>query len=195
MARPPSILSQARKLREAIGLNQSEMAELLGISRQTIEKLENRKLKLSRPMAYKYLRVTGCDLRQGDTEKGEGELEVEATTEGGRPYTEGIFVSHQESIKLLMEEQASDRISSLTAVLIQLLEAARKKGTLLGVSEDVERFLAETFHLHGLESAVSEHLEEERGMSRSEAQNLARRVGVLPFQAGLEISTLDQRKS
>jgi len=91
MPRPPRILKPSRKIREALGLNQSEMGELLGVSRNTVVKLENGQMKMPRTLAYRYRTVTGCDLRVGEpSNEAEDILEVMPTMKG-MPYTRDLY--------------------------------------------------------------------------------------------------------
>ncbi|MDF1659128.1 MAG: helix-turn-helix transcriptional regulator [Verrucomicrobiales bacterium] len=173
----PSKILPIRVIRKAIGLNQGEMAELIGVSRPAIEKLENDKLQMSQRIAEQYHRQTGCDLVDG---------RPQATIDGD-PFTKEAFLEHQESVHLKADEQKNDRIEALCFSLGLLLKASHERKMLLRLSEDVDAILSDLFRKNGLGDALKRVLENETEFSGDEAAEWAAAVSARPLIKGLEL--------
>lgn len=120
MPRPPKVIRETRKIRTAIGFNQQEMANLLGVSRRTIERVENGTLQLSSALASRYHEVTDCDLDDNG--------EPVATCQG-KPYTNEDFERMQES-KVLFSDDPEVAIRRTLIFMEMTLEAAKNEGKL-----------------------------------------------------------------
>jgi hypothetical protein len=141
---PPIPAHPARVIREILGLSQWEMGKLLDVSRDAVEKVENRRMPMPRDLAYRYRVATGCDLRLGDPKTAkEGPIEVVAACDG-EPYTRAFFDDYQrlmgsEEHLAYLTEQMKDRLGKL------LNRAAEMdKGKVKGVVGDFCEFLSET---------------------------------------------------
>jgi putative transcriptional regulator len=57
---PPTILNRVRAMRAERGWTQQELADLVGVSRQSINSIENGRYVPSLPLALTFARVFGC---------------------------------------------------------------------------------------------------------------------------------------
>ena len=64
MVRPTRVTNRIRDLREGAGLSQGELAEGIGVTRQTVNAIEQGKYSPSLEVAFKIARVFGVPLEQ-----------------------------------------------------------------------------------------------------------------------------------
>lgn len=57
---PPTILNRVREMRAERGWTQQELADLVGVSRQSINSIENGRYVPSLPLALTFARVFRC---------------------------------------------------------------------------------------------------------------------------------------
>ena len=116
MPRKPNTIRDSRKIREILGHTQTQMADMLGLSRFTLVKIENGQMKMPRNLAYKYQVITGCNLRPGL--KDEGPLEV-VYDDGQKTYCLADFDHNQMTreapgIRKGLQERALKELNNIT---------------------------------------------------------------------------------
>ena len=174
----PREIRPIRAIRKALGLNQGEMGELLGIARPTVERLENGTLKMSDRIVEQYSRQTGCDIVDG----------VPASTIDGEPFTKEAFLEHQDSVHRVAESQIDDRIQALHITLEALLLTSHRRKTLIRFSEDVEAFFKDQFKKSGLEGQVlQETLTQDFDVDEEDAETRASALVAMPLIEGLRL--------
>lgn len=77
----PNILNRVKELRAARGWTQEQLADAVGVSRQSINSIERDRYVPSLPLALTFARVFGCstdeiftltgDVKSGETKSGE----------------------------------------------------------------------------------------------------------------------------
>jgi putative transcriptional regulator len=72
----PNILNRVKELRSARGWTQEQLAEAVGVSRQSINSIERERYVPSLPLALTFARVFGCSTDElftlnGETKSGE----------------------------------------------------------------------------------------------------------------------------
>jgi DNA-binding XRE family transcriptional regulator len=147
MTHPPDSTNPAKEIRKALGLSQWRMGELLGVSRDAIEKVENRRMSMPRDLAYRYRAKTGCDIREGGEAKGEGPIEIMATFLG-EPYTKSAYEAFRASFQ---DPEYLDNLKEMMQNQIQVVikRAAEEKKVMEFIGDFCE-FLSETIRRHEL---------------------------------------------
>ena len=154
MPRKPTFDHPVRHLRQAIGHTQTEFARLLGVGRDVIQSIENGRRPLSRNLAFKLRRQTGCVLRYtaGD-ETGPKAYEVRGLSAATRrKYTKEDFEAHQAILRGFLDEDFGHTIQAASRCVALLLHAAaaRNPGTALALCEDFEQFVTSSFESYKL---------------------------------------------
>lgn len=183
MPSKPREVRPIRVIRRALGLNQGEMGELLGIARPTVERLENGTLAMPVRIVEQYHRQTGCDIVDGEP----------AATIGGEPFTREAFLEHQDSVHRVAASQMEERIQSLQRTVEALLRASHRRKVLIRVSEDLESILSELFKKNGLQGLpLKETLVQEFGVVEEDAEERASALVAMPLFEGLKLQRVEQ---
>ncbi len=132
-------------------LTQAEMAKLLGVTRETVDRVENGRLKMSRRLAIKYTLATGCDLEEGDGKRRKGlygahgkPMEVRVAWHG-EPYTRELFLDHRRSVESVRKLEPADRRRANEAAISLLMDAAQATDLLEDANEAIREFVADLF--------------------------------------------------
>lgn len=155
----------AKKIRNALGISQWKMGELLGVSRDAVEKVENRRMPMPRDLAYRYRSKTGCDIREGQSRRSqregragaramsdrgsregraaaeEGPIEIVATYLG-KPYTRHEYDEFRHSFG--QTGHIADLEEMMRLQIQDLMQRADRKGKVMEFVGDFCRFLSET---------------------------------------------------
>jgi len=172
-------------VRKAIGLTQPEMAALLGVSRDTVQKIERNELKLSRDLASKYRLATGCDLREGG--EGEAELEICATS-AGKPLTKETFALHRFVVRAELGG-LEERIQVINSSVELLVRAAEYSGIQGELERQLEVMMMKAVHGHQLKDALLAVLKGQYSpINAADApEDIVEGMGVAPIQAGKKL--------
>ena len=148
-------------VREAAGLTQAKLAELLGVNRDTIKKVENGKLAMSKDVATKARHQLGCSILR--TAEGKWSVSDKVLRESGEwtPYTNKDYRDHRKALDDSKTGVAGAWSIGLVSATRLLVEAANRKGVLSAVAYDLESVLADTLTKYGLEAALVGYLQEE----------------------------------
>lgn len=139
-----------KALRKACQMTQSQLAEKIGVSKNSISSLEVGRSKLSRAMAMRIWRATGADPLSLLDPKGE-------PTYNRRPYTFESFEQHH-SVSVLKGELPPEMSAWGHTAIDTLLHAAAAKGRLHAVSYVIGEFITKTIFDFDLGSTVVDRL-------------------------------------
>lgn len=187
MPRPPKNNSALRNVRNAAGLTQKELARRIGVNDVTIQKIENDKITMSRPLAYRLKSQLGCGIRttRPDTD-GQVKWDVSDKMLGDddnwTPYTREHFTAHKEA----RADFANDLdvwSEALATALHLLLRGAARAGTFPALVSDVEETLAGWYHSYQLEARVRGMLLDD-GIDADVVARVADLLYVCPAEAG-----------
>ena len=147
MPRPPTKSSPVRELREEIlQLSQEQFGKLIGVSKSTIEKIENQKLNLSRDLILKIRHQTGCvvpPLIRGVQSKKIFNFDL-------KPFTREDYQEYLENNQTTLIN-LDDNIEAAKAALEFLLRSANRTKKIRPLLEEFERFVSKRFEDFGLQ--------------------------------------------
>ena len=166
MPKKPTFHHPLRDIRAVTGLNQKQFGQLVGVSGDTIQSIENGRLSMSKNLAIKIRRQTGCSFERITDDKGQ-----EITTISSRklddefqmcPYTKKDFDEHRQALSAIPED-IGEWVAACKQCLDLLLRAANRRngGTTLAICEDFQEFAIQTFQNYKLSENLEGLLREE----------------------------------
>jgi len=186
MPRPPKFQHPLRKIRAIAGLTQIELARLVGVSKETIEKVENDKLSISERLGLKLQLMLGCIVSRHRDKKGRVVFTVEPKLPiSGAPYTSSHFQAHSKRFGSLGEPVSvifPDGAAKATSLIFM---AAMKAGKFAALRVEFEQFAMKALGDHQLRDFLEKTLESE-GYSRKKAEEILLRMECSPLEAGLD---------
>jgi DNA-binding XRE family transcriptional regulator len=151
MSQDPRVPHRCLKaLRKACQMTQRQLAEKIGVSKNSISSLEVGRAKLSRAMAMRIWRVTGADPLSLLDPRGE-------PTYNRQPYTFESYRQHH-SVNVLKGELPPEMSAWGHTAIDTLLHAAAAKGRLHAVSHVIGEFITKTLFDFDLGSNVVDRL-------------------------------------
>jgi len=193
MPRKPSVITPLRRVREAAGLTQQQLADRIGVAKDTVEKTENNRLKISHDTAVKIRHQLGCSLGI-KTDKTTGRKVWNVSTKKLRNdgswtnYTAEDYASHKELLDEISTEKDGDWEDALAGAVTLVVEAARKARRLHAAGVAMECAIAGLIDSFKLESHVAAVLRDEYDLAPDEAKMVAHRLAVVPARTGLKVS-------
>jgi len=155
MPRKPSFNHPLRKIRTAAGWTQGKCAEMLGVSRDTIQSVENGRLPMSDELALRVRAQTGCLLtRRTDPDGKERYHVVAGSVESLGTYTREFFEKHRKGMQSWDSEDFQSHVKAVINCVNLLMRAAKRRGggTALAIEHDLEQFLVKTYESYGLKT-------------------------------------------
>jgi transcriptional regulator with XRE-family HTH domain len=141
-----TIVDNLKRLREFLGLSQREIAHLAGVTRHSIESIEQGRLRLSEDLGFRLSRVTGVDFNwlMADDEN------LPMTTPEGEVYERKHFELAQEAVESirLSNIKLEMEIDVAADLLHRVYDAAQAKD-MLAVSDfrrRLEDFIRREIH-------------------------------------------------
>lgn len=180
MPRPFRKKTALRTIRNATGLSQPQFGSLVGVSGETIEKIENEKLGLSSLLAIKIRAQTGCGL----TSNGKGGYALSTRNVNLQPYSHDDFRAHRAARLQHADEDLKGWIDGALGCVEMLFRAADRGGKLYPVASDFETFVSATLESYNLRPALSGLLEGYSPAREDLAEDLARGLSVIPIRTG-----------
>jgi len=192
MPRKPSVILPLRSVREAAQLTHQQLAERLGVTRHTVEKLENDRLAMSHEIAVKLRHQLGCEIvMKPDSKTGRERWGIsDKKHRAGRrrtKYTENDYLQHQEILAGMRDGDPGQWEEGLSQALRLVIGAARRARVLPAVTHDMELALTTLIGVYKLERHIGTVLREDHGMSRGDAQQTVKKLAVTPTVTGLGI--------
>jgi transcriptional regulator with XRE-family HTH domain len=131
-------------LRRTIGLEQKEMAELLGCSPATIQAVEYGKLKLSESLASRIRHETGVDLEwllSNDVSK-----PIPTAEPFGEPYSKARYEKHRARGERKLGEAPTDRLFAYMVLQTAIAQFAAVAASALDTQKDLGLFSFKAHH-------------------------------------------------
>jgi putative transcriptional regulator len=163
MPRQPKVIHPLRAIRTAAGLTQPQLGKLIGVSKDTIQSIENGRLEMSEDLAIKITRQTGCVLTCKETENGGSRYNVGAVgADTLRAYTKEDFDSYRRSMKQVDESDFEHTDKSAVHCIDLVLRMAKRQGegTVAAIVQDFETFVAKLYLGYGLKPQFQAELRE-----------------------------------
>ena len=130
MPRKPTFDHPIRRLRETIGLTQPQFASLVGVGKDALQSIENGRRPLSRHLAFKIRRQTGCVLRRTVDQRGREVFEVRnLCSDTLRTYQKKDYEAYRSKPGGLPDEDVEHTIHAASRCVALLLQAASRRGT------------------------------------------------------------------
>jgi hypothetical protein len=142
MARPPSFDHPLRIVAKIIGKNQSQMAEMLGLSAETIKSICAGRLAISEEVSHRIKVATGANIRPGKIT-----VTTTATDVWGDAYTSKSFERAKKELNSAEWEIQTVELASSVSLLI---EAATRADKANAVANDIAIALKDLAKKHRL---------------------------------------------
>lgn len=158
MPRKPKFDHPLRHIRKAANLTQEQFAKLLGISKDTIQSIENDRLKMSSELALKVRHQTGCSLSGEENKEGRTVYKISAYSPHTlKPYTAQDYNEHRELLRQFSEKDFEERVIAAVRCMDLLLRSASRQsnGTVLAILNDFEQFVSKSFETYHLDSHLN----------------------------------------
>lgn len=157
MPRKPKLNHPLQRLRETIEKTQEEFAQMIGVSKALVQKVELWGTDMTEEMALKIRQQTGCVPFRTRKDKPRPNQKVFAfgneDAAAEHEYTKADFELYQQFMHEFAELEAEDHALA-AARCINLLTRARGGGFVLSFCKDFERFVMNAYEQYELEPYV-----------------------------------------
>jgi len=187
MPRSPSNNHPLRNVRRIADLTQAQLAKRIGVTTETIQKIENGKLSMSYEIATRLCFQLGCDMTREISSEGKDVWsvsdQVTATDGSDVPYTFMNYLEQESKHREYGKKEVDACHEGLASALLLVLRGAARAGKLLSLTYVIERALIEGINDFGLSAHLAGWLQEE-GLSPNRAQHLVEFLQWSPVKAG-----------
>ena len=183
----------------ATGLTQEQFARRLGVSKDTVLSIENRRLKMSSELALKVKFHTGCQIKTEQCTNGHWEHSVEPISENTcTEYTQEDFKEHDQLRSNSMAATFTNSLRGAGRSIDLLLHAAlrRNLATAQSIRTELEQFWIRIFADYGLEPELRDLLKEEWNEETDLKITAAvKRFGSIPLALSVQFPSSLERKA
>ena len=173
-------------MRKAANLTQPQLATKVGVTVDTIKRIENGTLTMSEKIAFKLRAELGCPVVRTADVGGNPAWTVSnikpRRTDPTSLYTLADFKAHQQTLKALSSDADTLR-GHLAAALLMLLKGAERAGRLGALRIDIRDQLARWTDGYEIDAHVGGWLRDQ-GIGRNESGDLVGLLKADPVQAG-----------